>query len=170
MSACEFARERIHRLYDEDGPVEAPPDLREHLASCASCREAFEDFASLRGLLRGLPGEALPASALEVVWDRTVRAPGGRSRTGAWWRAVAAAVVATGLIGTTYLLTRPEAVRSGPSAHEIARAEAELDLVLGYTAQALDATRAVTADRVLADKVSPAVRQAVPETGRRLEP
>lgn len=170
MSACEFVRERIHRLYDGDGPVEAPPDVREHLASCASCREAFEDFAALRALLRELPAEPLPAPALDGVWDRTVRAPGGGARSGAWWRAAAAAVVATGLIGTTYLLTRPPAVRSGPSAHEIARAQAELDLVLGYTAQALDATRAVTADRVLADKISPAVRHAAPETPRRLEP
>ena len=170
MNGCETFRERIHGIYDGDGPAELPDALREHLALCPSCRETFDDYAALRALLRGLPAEALPPETLDAVWKRTVRKPGGGAHAGAWWRAAAAAVVATGLIATSYLLTRP--VAEAPSESEIASAEAQADLVLGYAARALDATRAVTANRVFAREISPAVRGSAVahETGRRDEP
>ena len=162
MSACDAMRERIHALFDGDDPAAVPGDLASHLGVCAGCRAAHDDFLALRGLLRATPAEPLPPASLDAVWNATVRAPSARRASPVWMRAAIAASVATALIATTYLLTRPERVASGPDAAELARAEAQAELVLGYAARALDATRAVAADRVLADKVSPAVRGMAP--------
>jgi len=46
----------------------------------------------------------------------------------------------------------------GPSQEEILRAEAQADLVFGYTAKALAKTRDAAEDRVIVDKIVPAVR------------
>jgi hypothetical protein len=80
---------------------------------------------------------------------------------------LAAAVVVTGVsMATLYYVFAPPPV--DPRARELAHATAQAELVLGYTAKALAATRNATADRVLASKVSPAVRgEVAPEPRRR---
>jgi anti-sigma-K factor RskA len=106
-----------------------------------------------------LPRAPLPPDALDTVWQRTVLAPRGAATPAAgYWRLAAAAVLVTALSTTTlYFVFTP--VRSPePSVVELARATAQAEMVFGYTARALAATRSAAADRVLAAKVSPAVR------------
>ena len=129
----------------------------------------MQEIEALRASLRGLPPAPLPPQALDTVWARTVRAPRGRFGLPDSWRAAAAAVVVTALGATTlYFVSSP--VPSGePSRAELARAEAQAELVFGYTARALRATRNATARDVIADKISPAVRGDVaPRTPRRI--
>jgi predicted anti-sigma-YlaC factor YlaD len=163
MNACDTMNERIHELFDGDDPAAVPAEIAEHLAACAGCRVTYDDLLVLRGILRNAPARPLPADALDAMWNATVRARPARNGTPVWIRAAVAACVATALIATTYVLTRPDRV-AGPSAAELARAEAQADLVLAYAARALDATREAAAERVLAGKVSPAVRGTSPSS------
>ena len=59
---------------------------------------------------------------------------------------------------TLYLTFAPRPHAQSPSAVELSRAAAQAELVFGYTARALAASRNAATDRVLALKVSPAVR------------
>jgi predicted anti-sigma-YlaC factor YlaD len=166
---CETIREAIHEAFDDDRGDALPTELRAHLASCAACRELADDLAALRVALRELPREPLPPAALDQVWRNTVRAEGAARRP-AWttWRAAAAAVVVTALgASTLYMVSIPTAP-PGPSAAELARAEAQAEMVFGYTARALAATRKAATHQVIVDRVSPAVRgAAVPRSSRR---
>lgn len=166
---CETIREAIHDAFDDDRGDELAGDVRAHLASCAACRELADDLAALQVALRELPREPLPPEVLDRVWRSTVRAEDAARRP-AWtsWRAAAAAVVVTALgVSTLYMVSIPTAP-PGPSAAELAVAEAQAEMVLGYTARALAATREAAAHQVILDKVSPAVRgAAVPRTPRR---
>jgi hypothetical protein len=166
MNACDVGRERVHAFFDEvgDGPV--PESLQSHFATCAGCRELFDELTILRAALRARPAPPMPDDALEVVWERTVRAP----RTG-WLdgrrRAAVAAVLVTGVSLSTLWLLRTTSAPSGPTPAEIARAEAQADIVLSYAARAIQATRTATTHRVVGSKISPAVRGDVPSDSRR---
>jgi predicted anti-sigma-YlaC factor YlaD len=166
---CETTRQAIHEAFDEDRGDALSHELRAHLASCPACRELATDLSTLRFALRALPREPLPPEALDGVWRRTVRANGAAHRP-AWggWRAAAAAVVVTALgAGTLYLVSKP-AVPKGPTATDLAVAEAQAEMVFGYTARALAATRNAAAHDVIEVKVSPAVRgAAAPRSSRR---
>jgi len=162
QAPCEGMRERIHEVFDTDDPGAVPEALAEHLVSCASCRAMHDDLSQLRTMLRDVPASPLPGETLEAVWASTVKRGPARRNAAPWMRAAAAALAATALIATSYLMTR---TGSGtPSRDEIARAEAQADLVFGYTAKALEATRSAAADRVFADKIVPAVRGNSPGT------
>lgn len=166
---CETAREAIHDLLDGDRGAAPDPELAAHLASCPACRETLDDLAALQDSLRDLPREPLPPATLDVVWKTTVRARGTtRPRILGSWRAAAAAVFVTALGASTLYLVSLPSVPPGPSAAELAHAEAQAELVFGYTARALAATREATARQVIESKVSPAVRgAAAPRPPRR---
>jgi anti-sigma factor RsiW len=158
--ACAAMREEIHALFDEDGPISLPGPLREHLDACSACREFAGELGTLRSAFRELPSYPLPQEVLDEVRRRTIHAPTlsvVRSAP-AWTRAAAAAVFATALIATTWIVTRPVPIDGGPTDAELRHAEAQAELVFGYAARALDATRSAAAERVVASKVSPAVR------------
>jgi hypothetical protein len=166
MNACDVGRERVHALFDEtpDGPV--PDGLQAHFATCAGCRELHEELTILRAALRARTLPPMPDEALDAVWERTVRAP--RTRwLGARRRAAVAAVLVTGVSVSTLWLLRTSPAPSGPTPAEIARAEAQADLVLAYTARAFAATRTATTRSVVGSKISPAVRGDVPSDSRR---
>jgi predicted anti-sigma-YlaC factor YlaD len=137
-----------------------PGDAQSHVATCAACRELQGEMAALRSALRALPHEPLPPAALEAVWRETVRA---RPAASTFWRAAAAAAIVTAFgAGTIYFVTG--SLRQA----ELARAEAQAELVLGYTARALAATRAAATHQVIQEKVSPAVRgKTTPRPPRR---
>ena len=166
MNACDIGRERIHALFDETAEGPLPESLQSHFGTCAGCRELYEELTILRAALRARTLPPMPDEALEAVWERTVRAP----RTG-WLdgrrRAAVAAVLVTGVSLSTIWLLRPASVPSGPTAAEIARAEAQADLVFAYTARALAATRTAATRNVVGSKISPAVRGHVPPDTRR---
>ena len=158
---CDAVRERIHEAFDAEPVAELPEEVRGHLAACPSCRELAHDLATLRAALRGLPREPLPPAALEAVWRETSGSPRSAGRPVApRWRAAAAAVVVT-VVGATsvYLVSIPGPVR-GPSATELARAEAQAEMVFGYTARALAATKHAATRDVIEHKISPAMRAA----------
>jgi predicted anti-sigma-YlaC factor YlaD len=164
---CDDVRLRLHEAHDDD-PVPALSEaVQAHLASCPGCRELDADLNVLSRALRALPQSSLPADALDEVWSRTSRS----RRTAPTWMTtghlrLAAAVLVTAVsMATLYYVFAPPP--PGPSAVELARASAEAELVLGYTAKALAATRHAAANRVLASRVSPAVRgQATPAPRR----
>jgi predicted anti-sigma-YlaC factor YlaD len=171
---CAAMREEIHLLFDEDGPIALPGPLREHLDACSGCREFAGELGALRSAFRELPSYPFPSEALDEVRLKTVHAP-TRSvvrAAPAWTRAAAAAVVATALIATTWLVTRSVPIGEGPTDAELRRAEAQAELVFGYAARALDAARSAAAERVVASKISPAVRGTVATapSGRRDRP
>jgi len=156
---CEEIRRLCHEAHDGELPGGLPEPARAHIASCASCRELSDDLEALTKALRALSRVPLPPDALDAVWRETIHAErSGLSGLARPWRLAAAAVLATALsTGTLYYVLAP-APPPQPSAVELARASAQAEMVLGYTARALAATRNATADRVLASKVSPAVR------------
>jgi predicted anti-sigma-YlaC factor YlaD len=155
---CEEVRRHIHEAHDDDRAGSFPELVREHIGTCSACRDFERDLASLTQALRVLPRAPLPASALDAVWRETIRAPRGAS-TVAWsWRLAAAAVLVTAVSATTLYFVFAPASSPGPSRVELARASAQADMVFGYTARALAATRDAAAGRVLASRVSPAVR------------
>jgi predicted anti-sigma-YlaC factor YlaD len=154
---CEETRRHVHEAHD--GAEALPEPARAHIAACSACREFEHDLASLTDALRAIPLAPLPPDALDRVWRETIHA----QRRAAWTtmgsrRLAAAAVVLTALSTASLYFVFAPARPPGPSPVELARASAQAEMVLGYTARALAATRDATADRVLASKVSPAVR------------
>ena len=159
---CTEIRERLHGVEDNHAGGPLPEDIREHLVECASCREFADDLNALSLALRELPRAPLPDETLDAVWRRTINA-GATGATGfrGLWRLAAAAVLMTAVSATTiYFVWGPAPALQPPSAVELARAKAQAEMVFGYTARALVATRSAATDRVLASKVSPALRQA----------
>jgi predicted anti-sigma-YlaC factor YlaD len=155
---CEEARRHIHEAHDDESAA-LPEPVRAHLAACTACRDFEGDLRSLTDALRALPPVALPGDALDAVWRETIRTrPRVGSAAMSSWRLAAAAVFMTVLSTASLYVVFAPARHAGPSRVELARASAQADMVFGYTARALAATRDATADRVLASKVSPAVR------------
>jgi len=158
---CEEIRRLIHEVHDDRAGTLPEPVVR-HLAACRACREFADDLDALSRALRALPLVPLPADALDAVWRGTIHAPSMTSTpltmTAGFWRLAAAAVFVTALSATTLYFVFAPVQPPGPSVVELARASAQADIVFGYTARALAATRVAAADRVLASKVSPAVR------------
>jgi predicted anti-sigma-YlaC factor YlaD len=156
---CEEIRRHIHEAHDDDRTGALPEPVRAHVAACSACREFELDLTSLTEALRAMPHAPLPADALDAVWRDTIHArPEASSTRMGFWRLAAAAVLVTALSTATlyyvFAPTRPPQ----PSAVELAAASAQAEMVFGYTARALAATRVAATDRVLASKVSPAVR------------
>ena len=156
---CEQIRRHIHEAHDDASTGTLPEVVSSHLAACSACREFDADLSSLSLALRALPRAPLPADALDAVWRETIHARPGVAPTAAgFWRVAAAAVFVTALSAATLYFVFAPAPPLGPSTLELARASAQAEMVFGYTARALAATRHAAADRVLASKVSPAVR------------
>jgi predicted anti-sigma-YlaC factor YlaD len=166
---CEENRRCIHEALDGDLVAVLPAGVTAHAASCGACREFLDDLQSISGALRALPRAPLPPEALDVVWRETIRASrDARGPARHWGRAAAAVFFVTALSATTLYVMLAPARPAGPSAVELARASAQADMVFGYTARALAATREAAAGRVLASRVSPAVRGvAAPRSPRR---
>ena len=159
---CAEIRERLHEVEDNRASGPLPDEIREHLAECAACRELAEDLNALSSALRALPRAPLPDETLDAVWRRTIHsgATGAAGFRGNWRLAAAAVLVTAVSAATLYFVWGPSPAPQAPSAVELARAEAQAEMVFGYTARALAATRSATTDRVLASKVSPALRHA----------
>jgi predicted anti-sigma-YlaC factor YlaD len=156
---CEEIRRRIHEAHDDHLVGALPEPVRTHIAGCGACREFNEDLESLSRALRALPRAPLPADALDAVWRETVDAPPRALSTLAGFRRLAAAAVfVTALSATTLYFVFAPVRPPQPSVVELARASAQAEMVFGYTARALAATRDAATDRVLASKVLPAVR------------
>ena len=156
---CEETRRHIHEAHDDDRTAALPELARAHIAACTACRDLEVDLRSLTDALRALPHAPLPADALDAVWRETIRSrPGAASTPMGFWRLAAAAVFVTVLSATSLYFVFAPAPPPGPSPVELARASAQAEMVFGYTARALAATRDAATDRVLASKVSPAVR------------
>jgi len=156
---CEQTRRHIHEAHDDDSTGPLPELVRAHLAACSACRDFKDDILALTRALRALQRAPLPADALDAVWRKTLHARSGASTTTAGlWRLAAAAVLVAALSTATIYFVYAPSPPPGPSPVELARASAQAELVFGYTARALAATRDAAADRVLASKVSPAVR------------
>jgi predicted anti-sigma-YlaC factor YlaD len=154
---CEEIRRHIHEAQDDDGAL--PTIVHAHIATCGACRDFEDDILSLSRALRALPRAPLPADALDAVWRETIHARSGAApAAGAYWRLAAAAVFVAALSTATLYFVYAPTPSPGPSPVELARASAQAEMVFGYTARALAATRDAAADRVLASKVSPAVR------------
>lgn len=165
---CESIRHRLHEILDEAGSDPRPAEVEAHLASCTPCREWLAEIEALQTSLRALPRAPLPPVALDAIWAKSVRSPRARLRIPQVWRAAAAAVVVTALGATTLYFISTPVPTAEPTAAELARAEAQAELVFGYTARALRAARHATERDVIADTVSPAVRgDAAPRTPRR---
>ena len=155
---CEEIRRLIHEVHDDRAGTLPEPVVR-HLAACRACREFEDDLDALSRALRALPLVPLPADALDAVWRETIHARSGAApAAGAYWRLAAAAVFVAALSTATLYFVYAPTPSPGPSPVELARASAQAEMVFGYTARALAATRDAAADRVLASKVSPAVR------------
>lgn len=152
---CESAREQIHAALDDDAPLDV--DTLAHVGTCGGCGALYEELSALRDSLRALPREPLPPAALDAVWSQTVRAT-PRARFSSGWRAAAAALIVTLAGWATIHTLRETTAPSGPSAAELARAQAQADLVFGYTGRALAATRHAATRQVIQDRVAPAVR------------
>ena len=155
---CEESRLHIHEARDDSSST-VPELVRAHIAACTACRDFDDDLRSLTAALRALPELPLPADALDAVWRKTIHArPGAASTTAGFWRLAAAAAFVAVLSTTGLYFMFTPAPPPGPSPVELARASAQAEMVFGYTARALAATRDAAADRVLASKVSPVVR------------
>ena len=166
---CDDVRRAIHDAHDDAGAT-LPESVRAHITTCSSCRELEDDLTALTQALRALPRAPLPPDALDAVWRRTIHARSTRFSIAVGHRQLAAAslFIAALSTATLYFVFAPAHAPRGPSAGELARASAQAEMVFGYTARALAATREATADRVLASRVSPAVRGVVaPRPSRR---
>lgn len=157
MTPCSEFRETIQdRL---DGPVAADRAhaLASHLHSCADCRAYDDGMHAVTDALRLLPDRPLPASALEAVWDRTIRAPrsadAGRIARPIWRAAAAAAILTAALVPALY---RP--VRRASPETDVARAREDARFVLALTARALRRSERA-GDDVLSGEIAPAFRK-----------
>ena len=165
---CEQIRLHIQEAHDDGGMGALPEAVRAHLAACGACRDFTDDLESLSHALRALPRVPLPEDALDAVWRETIRAkPGASAKRAGFWRLAAAASFVTVLSTATLYLVFTPTSPPGPSAVELARASAQAEMVFGYTARALATSRTAMTDRVLASKVSPAVRNANSHPSRR---
>jgi predicted anti-sigma-YlaC factor YlaD len=158
---CEELRLHIQEAHDDGGVGALPELVSSHLATCRACRDFKDDLESLSHALRALPRVPLPPDALDAVWRETIHArPGGLPTSAGFWRLAAAASFVAALSTATLYFVFAPAPPPRPSAVELARASAQAEMVFGYTARALAATLDATTDRILASKISPAVRGA----------
>ena len=165
---CDEIRRLIHEAHDDERANALPDVVRAHLTTCDACLSLEDDLQSLVHALRSLPSIPLPGVALDEVWRRTVRARDAAAPVRSHWRLAAAVAFVSVLSAATLYLVLAPAPRRAPSAVELARASAQAELVLGYTAHALAAARIAATDRILTSKVSPAVRGvATPHPSRR---
>lgn len=156
---CEETRRLIHEALDDERSGPLRELVRAHIAACSDCRDFERDLLSLTQALRALPRAPFPAAALDAVWRETIHARrSAATTTVGFWRLATAAVFVIVVSATTLYFVFAPAPSPGPSPVELARASAQADMVFGYTARALAATRNAAADRVLASRVSPALR------------
>jgi len=151
---CASARRAVHARLDAE-PLDdrQRQRLERHLAGCDACRRLADELRAIQGGLRSLPEMQLPDEILERVWNRTTRRSGGRS----WFYAAAAAALLLAVLGGMWI-ERGGGAEPRMSDAELRRAAVEARLVLGLTSRALR-RGGRTADRVLTDEISPALRK-----------
>jgi hypothetical protein len=163
---CDRAREIGHALLDGDLMQAARRQAFDtHVRGCSSCREWWDDLATMQRGLRELPQPGFPDSALEELWAATSRGPAAAApRFRFDWRPLAAAAALTlallGLSGLSELprdrsTTAPQALHTE---QEIAQATEQARLVFQLTARAINKAER-TAVREIVDEVSPALRR-----------
>ena len=149
--------ELFHRMLDGDlMEVTDRQGMQAHLAVCSECTEKAGQLREMQDLLRGMAEQPMPDDAMHEVWQRTVRAPGTRSRR-RWrdWRFAAAAAV---VVFATWIGVRLYPIPANPPA-DAERAAREVRMVLQLTANALKRTEEVTFREVFAEQVSPALQK-----------
>lgn len=161
---CEWVQQRLEALVDGELEGTQEASLRQHLASCAPCREAHAEAVQLALRLRELPELACPPEVSQAVLAQaaaeqgaaqagepaTVRAfpaptaarsPAVPATFNRWLPALAIAAMIVTTIGGAFFFYP----RSTPSAstsetveltpQEVAEAEIELKLALAYLAE-----------------------------------
>jgi len=151
--------ELFHRVLDGD-LMEATErqGMEDHRVVCSECAEKTAQLREMQDLLRGMAEQPMPDDAVDEVWDRTVRAPRGRTQRG-WrdWRFAAAAAI---IVFATWIGVKQFPVINGTGPDDEAmRAAQEVRMVLQLTANALKRSQEVAFREVFAEEVSPALQK-----------
>jgi hypothetical protein len=174
--SCDAIRELMHRRLD--GETLEPRDdraYRDHVAGCASCRDAAATLERIQRALQEIETPPFPETALARVWQRTSRpsrAKRSKGRadgppraglvttllTSRRWRPVAAAAAVVVVLAGIWAVRPP----AGPSRTELERAAAEARMVLAVTGRTLNRSEETAIRMVLEDEVSPALERVIP--------
>ncbi|HEX5167431.1 MAG TPA: Ig-like domain-containing protein [Thermomicrobiales bacterium] len=71
---CREAREIISAFIDGEASREESARLRQHLASCADCREVLDSYRQIGGAIRGMPAVHPPYHLTESIFAQTIDA------------------------------------------------------------------------------------------------
>ena len=83
--SCDAALELMSPFIDSMVSVEEAESLRSHLSECRSCRRQLQSFVSLRNLMAGVDGPAVPE---DLQLETRVRLSHERLRSARdWWQA-----------------------------------------------------------------------------------
>ncbi len=160
---CEEARRVVHdRLDGATGDTALGREVDVHLMDCAECQAHAVETRTVVEALRALPVLAMPDDALQEVFAGTVEEEArARSRARllriARWAAVAAAVLVVAAVSGWLALPSREGSRMIALSPEVARAAADVRLVLEITDRVVRRTEQAALQEV-EDRLVPAIR------------
>ena len=133
---CDGFRAKLHPLLDGELSADDEAGMHEHIASCAGCREEYEQLSAVRDMLSHMDDDLEPPIEFEQGWRKAVRAERRLGRTRRWTRALSCVAAGFVLLAGATALNRfasaPEAPLAADAAIESpasADVSAEYDLL-----------------------------------------
>lgn len=93
---CDGFRAKLHPLLDGELSADDEAGMHEHMASCADCREEYEQLSAVRDMLSHMDDGLEPPIEFEQGWRKAVRAERRLGRTRRWTKALSC--VAAGFV------------------------------------------------------------------------
>ena len=119
---CDGFRAKLHPLLDGELSADDEAGMHEHIASCAGCREEYEQLSAVRDMLSHMDDDLEPPIEFEQGWRKAVRAERRLGRTRRWTRALSCVAAGFVLLAGATALNR---FASAPEAPLAADAEIE---------------------------------------------
>ena len=119
---CDGFRAKLHPLLDGELSADDEAGMHEHMASCADCREEYEQLSAVRDMLSHMDDDLEPPIEFEQGWRKAVRAERRLGRTRRWTRALSCVAAGFVLLAGATALNR---FASAPEAPLAADAEIE---------------------------------------------
>ena len=117
---CDGFRAKLHPLLDGELSADDEAGMHEHMASCADCREEYEQLSAVRDMLSHMDDDLEPPIEFEQGWRKAVRAERRLGRTRRWTRALSCVAAGFVLLAGATALNRFASAPEAPLAADAA--------------------------------------------------
>ncbi len=101
MVTCREVQHQLRELFDEDRLNTPVPEIRQHLASCAECREVYEQLREMDAVLQRMRPEVPVEIVNSIHLTPEVKRRWGQSKAGKLAAALALTLLL--VVGATFL-------------------------------------------------------------------